>query len=592
VSPAASPRRTGETDAAYRARLVREAEARRRAAMAKEAAMPGAAGELVTPSVYLDADERTNRVLIIGLDEQMNAVEELIDTLDVEQQDLRTMKLYKIEHADAEEVKKKLEAFGIISPSPTTTDLSRVTTPATAQKPVTPQAQLEIFGTTTQEAPLEEPQVVVVEATNSLLVNATAEQHARIAMIIGYTDSRPEETAINYKVYPLENQDPNHLASVLEKLIIETTTKEDKEAKIVTTTTRKRLEEEIIIIPEPKTYSLIVYANKENQQWIDVLIKQLDEYRPQVLLDVTLVEITKNEEFALDLDIVSKFPEFAAGASMDYLTAKIQPFPISQVAEAISIGGSGSGFYADEHIQVLLNAMHQKGYGRILARPKLLVNDNEEGIIKAEETQTIVSPLTEVIPGTAATAPTAVTSVDLKPYTAGITLTITPHISKGDQLRLAMNLTRTDFRRREDYIITGREGDTKGPTPPDLLTSDVTTTVTVPDNNTIILGGLEKLTQNKGGTKVPLLGDLPVLGGLFRSTANSDIQSRLYVFVKAHILRPGERPPGESDVEVVSLQNRERFEKYEKEMQEYESWPGIKPAPMDPARVLETNHLK
>jgi type II secretory pathway component GspD/PulD (secretin) len=182
--------------------------------------------------------------------------------------------------------------------------------------------------------------------------------------------------------------------------------------------------------------------------------------------------------------------------------------------------------------------------------------------------------------------------VELAAYDAGITLMITPHISTGDQLRLTMNLTRVDFRRRDDYVITGLQGDIKGPTPPDLLTSDVTTTVTVPDNNTIILGGLERLTQSKGGTKVPLLGDIPLIGGLFRSTANSDVQSRLYVFVKAHILRPGERPTGESDLEVVSLNNRERFEKYEKDMQEYEGWPGIKPAPMDPTRILDTNHLK
>jgi len=236
--------------------------------------------------------------------------------------------------------------------------------------------------------------------------------------------------------------------------------------------------------------------------------------------------------------------------------------------------------------------MHQKGYGRILARPKLLVNDNEEGIIEAKETQTIVSPKTEVIPGTAATAPTAATSVELAAYDAGITLTITPHISKGDQLRLKITLTRADFRRRDDYVIAGPQGDISGPTPPDILTSDVDTVVTVPDRSTIILGGLERLTQRKGGTKVPLLGDIPLIGGLFRGTANTDIQSRLYVFVKAHILRPGEKPTGESDIEIVSTDNRATFEKYEAEMQNYESWPGIKPEPMDPLRILEANHLR
>ena len=593
VTTAATPKRAGESDAAYRTRLLREAEARRRALLAKQAAQRAVTTEPATakPTVYLDADERTNRVLMIGLEEQLTVVEELIDTLDVEQQDLRAMRLYKIEHADAEEMKKKLEEFGIISPSPTTTFPSRLTTRATPQKPVPTRLQTAITGTT-EETLVEEPQVVVIEATNSLLVNATAEQHAQIAMIIGYADSEPEEAAINYKVYPLENQDPNHLQSILERLVMQTTTEEEKDAKIVTTTKKSRMEEPPIIIADPKTYSLIVYANKENHLWISSLIEQLDEYRPQVLLDVTLVEVTKNEEFTLDLDMVSKFPKFAADASMDYLTARIDPFPLGRIAEAVSISGSGSGFYADEHIQVLLTAMHQKGYGRILARPKLLVNDNEEGIIEAKETQTIVSPKTEIIPGTAATAPTAATSVDLTAYEAGITLTITPHISTGDQLRLKITLTRSDFRRRDDYVMVGPQGDIKGPTPPDILTSDVDTTVTVPDKSTIILGGLERLTQRKGGTKVPILGDIPLIGGLFRGTANTDVQSRLYVFVKAHILRPGKRPTGESDIELVSAHNRATFEKYEAEMQAYEDWPGKEPQPMDPLRILETDNLK
>jgi len=103
---------------------------------------------------------------------------------------------------------------------------------------------------------------------------------------------------------------------------------------------------------------------------------------------------------------------------------------------------------------------------------------------------------------------------------------------------------------------------------------------------------LEKLTQSKGGTKVPILGDIPFVGGLFRSTANTDTQSRLYVFVKAHILRPGEKAMGESDIEAVSANNRATFEKYEAEMQTYENWPGIKPKPMDPVRILEANNLK
>ena len=158
-----------------------------------------------------------------------------------------------------------------------------------------------------------------------------------------------------------------------------------------------------------------------------------------------------------------------------------------------------------------------------------------------------------------------------------------------DQIKKYFEDSDIDFDEKPDYTITGPDVELTGPSPPDLLTSDVTTVVTVPDNHTIILGGLEKLDQSKGGTKVPLLGDVPIVGGLFRSTLDKDEQSRLYVFVKAHIIRPGEELTGTSDIEVVSQSNRDRFEKYEREMQEYEDWPGIKPTPLDPVRILEAD---
>jgi len=531
---------------------------------------PTPAGPTTEPTVYLDTDERTNRILMIGLEEQLNAVEALIDVLDVEQQDLRTLRLYEIQHVGAEEVIDKLGALGIISGSPTTAARrANRTTPGKPDAPTT--------GAADEEPLTEEPQVVLIESTNSLLVNATAEQHAQIAVIIGYVDIEPEEASIPYVVYPLENQDPEELAGVLNQLILKTTTKEDKAGKIVETQKRRAEEEDIVIIPDSKTYSLIVYASKKNQQWISSLIKQLDQYRPQVLLDVTLVEITKDEKFDLDLDatVFSGLPILS----------------LSSTTGAIG-GKSVTAFYKAEDVHVLLEALQEKGYGRILARPKLLVNDNEEGTIKSEEQTSVAQIQTKIIPGTATTAPTATQDVGFQSYTAGITLIITPHISKGDQLGLTITLTRTDFRLRDATQITTvveeeKEQTASYPTPPDLLTSDVTTNVTVPDGATIILGGLERIRQSKGGTKVPLLGDIPFVGGLFRTTSNQDDQSRLYVFVRASIIRPGE-VTGLSDIEVVSADNRATFEKYETEMQQYEDWPGFKSKPMDPLKVLET----
>jgi len=578
-TPVRITKRSNETTAQYQARVRAAEEVARRQRATIRPTTTTQQQESATPTVFLDADERTNRILMIGLNEQLDAVEELVDTLDVAQQDLRTLELYKIEHVDAEEVKKKLAELGIISASQTTAYSSRITggTTPTTTKPTTTQPPIQNTYETT-ETPVEEPQVIVVEPTNSLLVNATAEQHIKIARILSYVDSEMLESDIPVQLYPLENQSPSHLAEVLEKLIQETI--QDKEGKIEKVISKQ--DEQIIIVPEPNTFSLIVYASKKNQEWISNIIESLDKRRPQVLIDVTLVQISKTDAFDYDLNILSSFPDLTdtsgltsaimGGVEGSNLVANLTNSGRDRFIDFQSQSGNGTGFYGDNHINALLTAMQQKDYGRVLAKPKILVNDNEPGMIKTADTTYVTKQGSTVVEGLQGTVQT---SIEFEGYEAGITLEITPHISSGDLLRLDILLTRSDF------------GTITGVKPPDIQTSDIDTTVTVPDGSTIILGGLLKLNQSKGGTKVPLIGDIPLIGGLFRTASNSDIQRNLYVFVKAEIIRPMESGFAQDDMKRISERNRTAFEEHEAEFQDYHDWPGIKPEPMKPFKVLE-----
>ena len=583
-----------ESQTAYNARVRawQQRIQREQTARARGAAATAQQAESVTPTVYLNADERTNRILMIGLTEQLDDVEELVDTLDVAQQDLRTMKQYKIEYLDAEDVRKKLEEFGVIGTKQESSTSSRasgdIKTPTTAAQAAKSQAarltatgpQLE--GTTT-DAVSGEPQVVVIEPINALLVNATNEQHERIASIINHVDQQRPEDEIPYKIYPLENSSPGHLRDLLMQLIEETIENQQAEDDKIEIVKRRKLDEQISIVDDPNTFSLIVYANKKNQEWISNLIKTLDKRRPQVLIDVTLVEVSRVDLFDLDLDLVSKFPRMAAGGQMDALNQLLYstdgtntsqvPFAEDRIIEATSISGLGQGFYSDRHIQALLTAMQTKSYGRVMAKPKILVNDGQPGTISSTE-KTNVEVENVIVPQEGNTQ----TTKNYEPYEAGIELTITPNISEGDLLLLKVNMTRSDF---GETPATG--------SPPDTTESVVDTTVTVPDGQTIILGGLIKLNQTKGGTKVPLLGDLPLLGGLFRSTSNTDRASNLYVFVKANILRPDDTVAGLPDLERMSDRNRVSFERLEDQFQRYEDWPGFKPKPMEPFKVLSTD---
>jgi type II secretory pathway component GspD/PulD (secretin) len=628
-------------------------------------------------AVYLDTDDRTNRILMIGFEEELATVEDLIDMLDVAQQDLRRLQVYAIRHIEAEDAVRKLEELEVIGKTGASARRSgRITAPGSqgaaagspsgpieaaateeplvvileathsllinatseqhsrivkvltyidavqqdqrtlavyeiryidAARVVEKLQQMEVIGGTASAqpvarryskitpSPLASPgqspateaaasvasvpggaggitdcQVVVLEQNNSLLVKATTSQHQQIQSIIQLVDVQTPQQAIPYEIYFLENQSPAKLAEVLNKIIQETVlNKEGKVEKVVS-----RMEDQIMIVPDEATFSLIVYANKKNQEWISTLVRKLDRRRPQVLIDVTLVEIRKTDEFTYDLTTAGSTPQPVQSADLGGASATFTEPSYSFQVKA----GALSGFYGDTHINALLSAMARKNYGRVLAKPKVLVNDNEKGTIKTTETTYVTKKSSiPVTSGTAGQQNSLIeTAVDYQGYDAGVALEITPHIGEKDLLRLEITTNRSDF------------GTISGDKPPDKASSDLSTVVTVPDQSTIILGGMLKLNQTKGGKKVPILGDLPLVGLLFRGVSNTDIQSKLYVFVRAEILRPAELAGAASkDLERISELNRSSFEKHEQEFQDYQTVPGAKPEPTPPAKVLQ-----
>lgn len=572
-----------ETAAQFQARRQRELLLQQQAAARAQAQSQPA----TTPeTVYLDADERTNRVLMVGRKDQLAIVDQLVDSLDVAQQDLRSLQLYRIEHVDAEDVRKKLEELGIVAAQPTSPASS--TQRITAQQPSTPAAAARptpqpLQTTEAAVTPLDAPQVVVVEATNSLLVNAAAAQHKRISEVLKYVDSETLDSAMPFEIYPLENQSPDRMAEIIEKLIQETL--QDKEGKIEQVV--KKIEEEITIVPDPNTFSLVVHASPKNQQWIGKLVTALDKRRPQVLIDVTLVEVSKTDDFTYDLNLVSMLTSatdplttsgltggLAAGITTEDILEKLYTTGRKYYGEFQSDGGSGTGFYGDKHVNLLLTAMHKKNYGRVLAKPKILVNDNQKGTINTKDI-TYVKTTSSSLPSEGSQL--VETSTGYTPYDAGITMEITPHISEGELLQLNVLLTRSDF-----------TTDATGQVPPNKNQSEINTVVTVPDKSTIILGGLVRLKQDKGTTKVPILGDLPILGGLFRSTSNKETENKkLYVFVKAEIIRPSDVLAGDNALQRISDVHRTAFEEHEAVFQNARSFPGTRPTYMSPIRVLD-----
>jgi hypothetical protein len=108
----------------------------------------------------------------------------------------------------------------------------------------------------------------------------------------GAEGTPPQKTLVTTEVYSLKTQDPVSLAEVLSKLAQGTA--QDKEGK----------EEKVVIASDQTTRSVIVRANRENQEWIAKLIARLDKRPPQLLIDVTMVEITNHDRFDYDLNFI------------------------------------------------------------------------------------------------------------------------------------------------------------------------------------------------------------------------------------------------------------------------------------------------
>ena len=251
--------------------------------------------------------ETTNSLLVNATGQQHEQIQEIIRYIDVAPQDLRTLKVYTIKHVDAEDVARKLQQLQAVG---------QVAAPAARPLRIAQagpaQATPAVMTSTMDGASGDSSQVVVLEVTNSLLINATAPQHQRIQKIIEQVDTEATKETVPYEIYFLENQDPEQLATVLGKLLHETIPSADGKIEKVL----PRTEEQVMIIPDKNTFSLIVRANRKNQDWIAGLVERLDKRRPQVLIDVTLVEITETEAFNYDLNVITSAPDLTATSGL------------------------------------------------------------------------------------------------------------------------------------------------------------------------------------------------------------------------------------------------------------------------------------
>lgn len=300
--------------------------------------------------------------------------------------------------------------------------------------------------------------------------------------------------------------------------------------------------EDVFVLPDKSNNQVVVKAPQRLQPQFARLINKIDLRRPQVYIDAKIIVVNNREDFKLSVEtslvnaggaggaLRTLFPGTTA-SSGNILTPPVvgSPSPVT--------GGISAAVILSDYVPIIINAMATTGSGRIVASPQLLVDDNEEAVISS-----IVQQPTTTTQAVAGSEP--ITSFGGY-QDAGPKLTIKPRLSTGDLLSMKYELELSSFR---------GDSNANGVPPPKDVANIKSESVTLPSDSTIVVGGLELTQKDHTVVRVPLLGDIPIIGEAFKSTTDSEQKRTIYVFITPRIMRD----PIGNDLRYISKRPAER----------------------------------
>ena len=286
--------------------------------------------------------------------------------------------------------------------------------------------------------------------------------------------------------------------------------------------------EDITIQPALESNAIVVRARAEVQADLAALIAELDQRRPQVLIEAAIVEVSGDisEQLGVQLGFGAAAPPggFAAtsfstaGPSLDGILTLLGAPVASATGSGLSIGLSRGDKFG-----LLLQALGQSSKANLLSTPSITTLDNQAAeIIVGQNVPFRTGSFDRG--GDGSNAFTTIERQDV-----GITMRVVPRVNQGDVIQLDIS------QEVSSLVNTAVAGAA------DLITNrrSIQTTVLADNGGTIVLGGLITDDRQSTRSEVPGLGRVPVLGGLFRSRSESNRRQTLFVFLRATILRDG-----------------------------------------------------
>ncbi|MBU1436462.1 MAG: type II secretion system secretin GspD [Gammaproteobacteria bacterium] len=397
------------------------------------------------------------------------------------------------------------------------------------------------------------PKIVADERTNSVIVSGELQARQRVAEIVKRLDAQQENQG-NTRVYYLKYAKAEDLVKVLQgvsnSMVAAQAAPAQGQGAAQGRSTGGR--SDVSIESHTESNSIIVTAQPDMIRSLEDVIRQIDVRRAQVLVEAIIVEVGETAGVNLGVQWISAeggMQQFSnSGAPITSIAAgaaaarKVTPPPrvvqstipgvpsetvqdpdtpgdYTTLAAALAgVNGTMLGIVKNDW-GAILQAVASDSNSNILATPHITTLDNQESYFIVGE---VIPIKTTTSPGQSGGNP--FTTLDRQEV--GIKLKVTPQINEGNAVKLTI-----------EQEVSGRAGEIEGN--PIISKREIKTPVMAEDGATVVLGGLIDEDVQESESKVPLLGDIPILGQLFRSTSTTKRKRNLMVFIRPTIMREG-----------------------------------------------------
>ncbi len=270
----------------------------------------------------------------------------------------------------------------------------------------------------------------------------------------------------------------------------------------------------VSITVDKASNALIIFATPSEFEVMKGLLIELDRLPKQVLIEVTVGEVTLTDKLQFGI-------EWAIRHSGDL---------IGELGTLKKLGVGGSGFLytlitEGGDFQAVLNAFAQKGVLNVLSTPRLMVLDNEEAMINVG-TEVPVVTSESTTPGVVSEGTTGILR-SIQYRNTGVILNIKPTINSNGMLTITLSQEVSEAQTNDI------SPDISSPL---ILTRSLSTSVALKTGSSVLLGGLIKNNTSRSQVKVPLLGDIPILGNVFKTQSKSTDRTEMFIQITPYIL--------------------------------------------------------